>query len=74
MRAEAQAESKSALGSAKFIIGVFLVVYVILFINPAGRAIFASGAIKIELVLVAFVVWGLFGWFVIRKLVEEAVR
>jgi len=70
VRAEAHSEVKGALGLAKLIIIIAVGIYGFLITNPAGQILFASSLAKMGL---AFsVVWGVFGWFVIQKMVEEA--
>ncbi|MEA2007717.1 MAG: hypothetical protein U9O54_01235 [Chloroflexota bacterium] len=72
VRAEAHTESKSALGLAKIIIGVAIVIDGFLVMNPAGGHLFTTPAIKIAMAL--SVLWGIVGWVVIRRVVEEAVQ
>ncbi len=72
VRAEAHSESKSALGLAKIIIGVAVVIDSFLVMNPSGGQLFATPAIKIAMAL--SVLWGIVGWVVIRRMVEEAVQ
>ena len=69
VRAEAHTESKSALGLAKVIIAVAIGIDGFLVFNPSG--IFATPETKIAMAVSA--VWGVVGWLVIRRVVEEAV-
>jgi hypothetical protein len=71
VRAEAHSEAKSALGLAKLIIAVAVGIYAFLALNPAGSVLFSSPRVKTGLTLSA--VWGVLGWFVIQRMVEEAV-
>ena len=72
VRAEAHSEVKSALGLAKVIIAVAVGINVFLITNPAGSKLFSTPGIQLG--QAASVVWGVLGWFVIQKMVEEAVQ
>lgn len=72
VRAEAHTEAKSALGLAKLIIVVAVVIDGFLVLNPDGGYLFASRGIRIA--MAGSVVWGIMGWVVIRKVVEEAIQ
>lgn len=72
VRAEAHSEVKGALGLAKLIIAIAAGIYIFLVTNPGGSVIFSTPTMK--MMLAGSVAWGVFGWFWIQKMVQEAVR
>ncbi|MBC8503756.1 MAG: hypothetical protein ISR58_12290 [Anaerolineales bacterium] len=73
VRAEAAATASNAFSMARVIIAVAVVIFYILSSSPMGRSLLL-GTQSMQLVMVAAVGWGVYGWIVIRDMVQEATQ
>ena len=73
VRAEAAATATNAFSMARVIIAVSVVIFYILSSSPMGRSLLL-GTSGMQLVMVAAVGWGVYGWIVIRDMVQEATQ